>query len=118
MKRPCGCDVGPGKFEGEGAITALAYSSMLNGGSDLDLGPVSFFKAPLNFDADSANLEFAQEQGYCGECIKEALEATIAGLSLYEDSNGFVYTSEFETEEDYNTAVDIQERLQEEEDNQ
>jgi hypothetical protein len=87
----CTCKVGPGKFEGETALTALLYSAMLNGGSDLNIGATDFFKAPLNLGDDSANVDFAREIGFCNVCIYRALEETECfGAVVEEDSNGFV----------------------------
>ena len=106
----CECMVGPGKFEGEGALTALAYSSMLSGGSDLteyepDETTVEFFKAPFNFDADEENVSFAREQGLCDDCIREALDDESFGLALWEDSQGFVYVQTFDDESEWNDAI-------------
>ena len=104
------CKVGPGRFEGGSALTALAYSSMLNGGADFteydafDHG-ADFFKAPFGFDADAVNVEFAQSVGFCKACIAEALENDSFGLSVYQDDNGFIYCNTYATEDEYDTAI-------------
>jgi len=101
----CTCQVRPGKFEGESALTFLAYQSMLLGCSDLTAGSVDFFKAPLNFDADQETVKAAREYGYCEACISEALEERPYGMSICESSDGFVYGSTYDNAEDYNEAV-------------
>jgi len=115
----CECKRYPGKFEGEGALTALAYSSMMNGGADETEydgdTPTDFFRAPFNFDADEENLVFAREEGFCEACIAEALQSEADGLALWTDSQGFVYLAEFATEQEYLDAIKTLEDAEEEE---
>jgi len=103
----CTCVKSPGKFEGEGAAALLAYWHQGNGGADTECGATSFFKSPLMFDADQGALAFAREYGRCAECIESAIDhqRTIAGASITEDSNGFVYYREFKTAAEYERAV-------------
>lgn len=117
----CDCKVGPGKFEGEGALMALAYSSLMLGGSDATTGDcgslVDWFRRPFNFDADRENLLFAREMGYCETCIAEALKDEAYGLALSEDSNGFVYLESFETAEAFDKALGEAQTTEEGEEN-
>lgn len=68
---PCTCHVGPGKFEGESALAALAYESMMLGGADVTTyegedGPATdWFRAPLGFDADEETVQGARDAGFC-----------------------------------------------------
>ena len=113
----CDCKVGPGKFEGEGALTFLAWQSMLNGGGDTTTGDdgnvVEWFRAPFNFDADPEVVKAARGHGYCEACIAEALAEDSAGLSLWESSQGFVYGTTYVTREAFDRALDRAERADE-----
>ena len=101
----CECKVGPGKFEGESALTFLAYQSMLLGCSDMSIGTVDFFKGPLNFDADAEMVSAARAYGYCESCIAEALAERPYGMSIGEDSQGFVWGATYDTAKEYDEAV-------------
>ena len=101
----CTCKVGPGKFEGESALTFLAYQSMLLGCSDETHGSTDFFKGPLNFDADRETVDAARSYGYCEACIAEALAENPYGMSIMEDSQGFVYGDVYETQAEYEDAI-------------
>lgn len=87
----CTCTRGPGKFEGEPALAALAWYYTLDGGADETIGDLDFFEAPFQFDADSGALEFANGQGYCYECITAALADQSYALSVRTSDDGFVY---------------------------
>jgi hypothetical protein len=104
----CTCNVGPGKFEGESALTFLAYQSMLLGCSDVSTGTeehlIDWFKGPLNFDADHETVEAAEAYGYCAACIEEAINERPYGMSLRERSDGFVYGTVYETQAEYDAA--------------
>ena len=110
----CECKVGPGKFEGESALTFLAYQSMLNGFSDESIGAVDFFKAPLGFDADPEAIKAAREYGYCEACIAEALAERPYGMAISEDSQGFVWGELYATAKAYDKAVSQAEAVDEE----
>ena len=117
----CECKVGPGKFEGESALTFLAWQSMLmNGGGDTTTGDdgnvVEWFLSPFNFDADPEAVEAARDYGYCEACIAEALADDSAGLSLWESSQGFVYGTTYATREEFDKALAEAEAEAEEED--
>lgn len=102
------CRVGPGKFEGEPALAALAYSASLNGSSDATTGEhpvVDWFRSPFNFDVDPTNVEFALATGYCTKCVQEALEADVYGLDIFEDSQGFIYLKQYDTREGFDNAL-------------
>ena len=98
----CECKVGPGKFEGESALTFLAYHSMLLGCSDETIDAVDFFKAPLDFDPYAPE---AREYGYCEVCIAEALAERPYGMAISEDSQGFVWGVTYDTAEEYVAAI-------------
>jgi len=103
------CTVGPGKFEGESALAYFAYLSGLHGDADTTTYahevPKDWFRRPFNFDAEAEHVVQAQSYGYCSDCVKEALEDESFGLSLYEDSNGFVYLTRYATEAEYDKAL-------------
>ena len=105
----CKCDVGPGKFEGEGVLTFLGWQSVINGFTDETTGSegnlVEWIQAPFGFGADSEVLQFARAYGYCEACIAEALADDSAGLSLWESSNGFVYGTTYATHEKFSEAL-------------
>jgi hypothetical protein len=84
----CTCNVGPGKFEGEGAAIYLAYFSYLDGNAN-DTGTVLLLDA---FEPTDAEQWCASEYGYCADCIAAAcLElATAVGIALEESETGFV----------------------------
>lgn len=98
----CECRVGPGKFEGESALTFLAYQSMLLGCCDETVGSVDFFKG---FDADADAIEAARAYGYCEPCIAEALAERPYGMSIWESDQGFVYGTTYNTAKEYDKAV-------------
>lgn len=102
---PCSCKVGPGKFEGEGPLAFMACQMLsfadTSTGDDGNL--VDWFRAPLNFDTDGADKE-ALEYGYCLECVNEAL-AYRGSLALWEDSLGFVYCRTFDTQAEFDAAL-------------
>jgi hypothetical protein len=106
-KVKCDCKVGTGKFMGEGPLAFMAFQHVMLGGADdttfdeedQDLA-TDWFKAPFNFDTDGADV-LAKKYGYCDGCIAEALANESYGLSLFEDSYGFVYLAQYATEEEY-----------------
>ena len=115
----CKCEVGPGKFEGEGALTFMAYQQMCLGNVDENVGRYDFFKAPFNFDADREVTKAAKEYGYCDECIEEASgHGKAYGLAIYESDQGFIYCETFETEKDYDKAIAIAQEESEDNDNE
>jgi len=105
----CECQVGPGKFEGESALTFLAYHAMTLGCSDETVGAVDFFKGPLNFDADVETVAAARAYGYCELCIAEALAERPYGMSIGEDSQGFVWGATYDDAATYDAAVELAE---------
>lgn len=106
----CNCNVGPGKFEGEPALAALAYNSAMLGGADVStddedgMTAADFFKAPLMFDADEETVKLARQAGYCEECIAEALDSDAYGIGLFYSEQGFVHVEEYRSETDYLAA--------------
>jgi hypothetical protein len=97
----CTCKVGPGKFEGEGALTFLCYQLSLDGVAEDDaVGAYSFFKLPLS---DVGDLQTAaREYGYCDECIASAAaEHSSFGFYVWERDDGFVCGEVLKTEIDY-----------------
>lgn len=107
----CECKVGPGKFEGESALTFLAYQSSLLGGADAttyDGGdmPTDWFRRPFNFDADAETVDAARAYGYCEPCIVEALTDASYGLAIRESDQGFVYSRTFDTRKEFDAALD------------
>jgi hypothetical protein len=101
----CECKVGPGKFEGESALTFLAYQSMLLGCSDESHGSADFFKGPLDFDADAEMVAVARDYGYCEPCIEGALAERPYGMSIWESDQGFVYGTTYDDAKAYDKAV-------------
>jgi len=102
----CECRVGPGKFEGESVLTFLSYHAMTLGCSDETVGAVDFFKAPLDFDPYAPE---ARDYGYCEACIVEALAERPYGMSICEDSQGFVWGATYDDVKAYDAAVKIAE---------
>ena len=98
----CECNVGSGKFEGESALTFLAYHAMTLGCSDETIGATDFFRAPLDFDPYAPD---ASDYGYCEECIAEALAMRPYGMSIWESDQGSVYGRIFDTAKAYDKAV-------------
>ena len=104
----CDCKVGPGKFEGESALTFLAWDSTMEGSSDETTGSDGDFTdwlrgpGPFGFSEDSANA--ARRYGYCESCIREALESTAAGIAVWESDQGFVSGREFATVEEFEAS--------------
>jgi hypothetical protein len=78
---------------------------MLLGCSDVSYGAVDFFKGPLNFDADAETVAAARAYGYCEPCIAEALAERPYGMSIGEDSQGFVWGATYATTKAYDKAV-------------
>lgn len=99
------CKPGPGKFEGENPLTALAY--YYAGQGDDDVGRYSFFKAPFDFTNDPEALAFAHDTGFCDACIKSHLDGCrdIYGIVTWETDTGFAMLAELETEADYRAAL-------------
>jgi hypothetical protein len=107
--------VGPGKFEGEGALTALAHYYAAEGMADDDAGKYSLFKGPLQFGNDGSGAEeFASELGYCAACIAKALEDSrdLAGCVVFETDQGFAEFRELHTLEEYQEALTNAEELE------
>jgi|SRR5215467_1723476 len=100
----CSCQVGPGKFEGEPVETFIAWETMLNGFADEDCGRYAFVRFPLVVDDDMR--ELARDAGYCDACIDAAATASGYGIGLYETEQGFVDSAIYETETEWNTAVE------------
>jgi hypothetical protein len=104
--RDCGCDIGPGRYEGEGPEAAILDSmsgmsddscSEGDGGAYADL-----FRKPLNCDTDKEWRDHAIECGYCEACTDQAIQELndSEGAILYTDPQGFrcatVYTDDGE----------------------
>ena len=103
------CSVGPGKFEGESALCFLAwahsdYADCSTGSGECGTY-TDWFRSPLNFDTEPHILEDARSYGYCEACIREALDCDAYGLSVREDSYGFVYLTEYATREEFDAAL-------------
>lgn len=109
MTRPCGCNPGPGKFEGESAITYLAWCAVLDGGGELTTGgeggdgPLTdwfgTFTAP---DIAEEWKQSAEDYGFCRPCVEAA--SAPYGLAVWEDSQGFVGCAVFESQEEHDKA--------------
>ncbi len=110
----CNCNVGPGKFEGEGAVAYMAWEQLMLGNTDASTGGESnetnWFRAPLNFDADQSVVRDALEYGYCNECIEGHADDIAGGVSLYEDGQGFVYCKTYATREEFDAALALAEQ--------
>lgn len=100
----CTCKVGPGKFEGESALTFMAYQQMCLGNSDYSVGRYDFFKAPFMFDADRSVVKAALDYGFCQECIDNHANGEY-GCVVYDSDQGFAYCHTYETEAEYDAAV-------------
>lgn len=107
----CKCDIGPGKFEGESALTFMAFEQAMLGNSDISTGDgesgslVDWLRVPLNLDADQSVIRAALDYGYCQECIDDAGSDIRGGIAVWEDSQGFVYSREFATREEFESAL-------------
>lgn len=104
----CECKVGPGKFEGEPALTFMAWEQAMLGNSDSTTGedrPVDWLRSPLNLDADASVVESARAYGYCDACIAEAGSDVGGGVAVWEDSQGFVYAEVYETRGAFDRAL-------------
>ena len=107
----CDCKVGPGKFEGEPALTFLAWDAMMDGSSDATTGDsergtlTEWLRGPGPFGFSSDSVDAAREYGYCDPCILAALATPAAGIELWESEQGFVYGREFATLEDFEASL-------------
>jgi hypothetical protein len=106
----CTCKVGPGKYEGEGALTFLAHAQAMLGNSDAfttDENGTStdWLRHPLNLDADRTVVEEARKYGYCDECIAAAGQDVRGGVAVWEDTQGFVYCRVFNTAKEFDSAL-------------
>lgn len=93
---------GPGKFEGGYRVDAYVWGSSLDG-SDIDFGSIDEFgefyaccRAPLWVD-DDANLTDPE---------KDFLRSVGGGAIVREDQYGFVDVRYFDTQEDFNLAIE------------
>ena len=111
------CKRQPGKFEGSnGALEYFFYDAMLNGGGDDTTGgenesPITEWLQIQNHDiADLRSMHARDTDGwhFCQEhCRQAALELKDAyGVSIFEDSNGFVHVSVYDHEHTYDSARD------------
>jgi hypothetical protein len=110
--KDCTCKVGPGKFEGESALTFLAWQQVLIGGSDETVGAYDFFKAPYNLEA-GASVKAALDYGYCEACVKGYDDGSY-GLGVRESAQGFVNLITYATERRYLQAIEWAEAKEEE----
>lgn len=102
----CTCKVGPGRFEGEGALTFMAQESAAMGLADESIGRYDFFRTPFNFDADEEIVKNALHYGYCKECVEDASgHGDGYGLVTWTDSQGFAYLETFDMQAEYDRAV-------------
>jgi len=106
----CNCDIGPGKFEGEGVETFLAWEMVMDGGGD-DItggeggdGPTTDWIESPRF-GESLHVESAQLYGYCDDCIMDAVRSRPAGVAVWESDQGFVSCRLFETKAEYDKAL-------------
>jgi hypothetical protein len=104
----CSCDVGPGKFEGEPAMTFLCFQRALDGCADESPADgVDFYRLkaedrPL-FPAEYQDA--AREYGYCDRCIAETCASTAYGYATEETEQGFVNGAEYATKDEYDNAL-------------
>jgi hypothetical protein len=103
MDMSCGCRVGPGKFEGEPALTFLAFQHV--GNEDASTGRTDWFRKPFNFDTGGA-VEAALAYGYCQPCINAALADDSYGLGITTDEQGFVWLDCWATQAEFDKALD------------
>ncbi len=102
----CDCKVGPGKFEGEGVLTYLAW---LEGCSDETTGDsergnlTDWTQRPFGWD--EGEFAAARAYGYCDACIREAQDSPTAGIALWESEQGFVYGTTYDTLDEYESAL-------------
>lgn len=115
----CSCEIGPGKFEGESALTYLLWQHVMTGGGDYTTGgdevgspAVDWFRAPLAFDADA--ISSVLDIGYCQECVKKAGKGVGGGAAVWEDSQGFVNSITYPTQEEFERALNQAEAADEE----
>lgn len=119
----CDCNIGPGKFEGEGVETYLAWMMVMGGGGDeitggeYGDGPTTDWIASPEFCTDKDAVADALAYGYCQECIDFADSWRPAGMAVWETDQGFVGSRVFETQEAYDKALaecqDADEAMQE-----
>jgi len=114
----CTCKVGPGKFEGEGALTFMAWEQAMLGNADISTGSndndlVDWLRSPLNLDADQEVVKAALDYGYCQECIDEAGTGVGGGVAVWSDGNGFVYCRSFDTRAEFDEALAKQQEIDE-----
>lgn len=95
----CTCTVGPGKFEGEGALTCLAWHALCDGACDEEIGRYAIFKAPFHSLIEYAGQ--AREYGYCDTCIVNGLLDPCFAIALWESDQGFVNCEHFDNEREF-----------------
>lgn len=106
----CTCKVGPGKFEGEGALTFMAWEQSMLGAADVSTGgegaETDWLRSPLNLDADADVVRAALDYGYCQGCVDTAGTDVHGGVAVWEDGQGFVYCRVFNTRKAFDKALD------------
>lgn len=111
----CTCNVGPGKFEGEPARVFMAYAQAMLGNVDLSVGRYDFMRAPFNFDADQSVVRDAREYGYCAECVEAYDAERVWGMAVWTRDDGFVCARTFESENEWDAAIEAAESEETEE---
>ena len=104
----CECKIGPGKFEGESALTFMAWEQTMLGAdatTDSEGSLIEWLRSPLNLDADDSVVKAALAYGYCRTCVDEAGQDIGGGVAVWEDSQGFVYSATFDTHEAFDSAL-------------
>lgn len=109
-KLECGCDIGPGKFEGEGAVSFMVWEQAMLGNSDVSTEDeygrmVDWLRSPLNLGTDQEVVEAALGYGYCADCVESAGRDIGGGVAVWEDGQGFVYCTTFDTREEFDKAL-------------
>lgn len=89
---------GPGKFEQEPASTFLIYRASMDGADD-DAGNHALFRGPMV--PEYRAIEEARQVGYTEpEIMSSVIDLRdMAGAIMYEDEQGFVYSTIYHTSE-------------------
>lgn len=99
MRYECGCDVGPGRFEGEGAETCILWEFSMDGGGDVH-GPegdsYDYFEGPVGEGSIPADmLEACKLAGYCEACAADAWArlTEAKGACVGQTAQGFIWST-------------------------
>jgi hypothetical protein len=120
MSSRCSCEVGPGKFEGEGPATFIGFELVMisaqdetTGGDGTEEVLADWIRGPI--EVDDQMQAALKAEGYCRPCIdtaKAKLEAPgFGGLAVWQDGQGFVYSESFDTKAAFDKGLRASQKM-------